>query len=232
MNDAPAARELVLVGSPFDLVLPDVCGRCGSAARGRLDWEKVFPGDSDKGPEVCGARAPFCAECLAQHEREVKRMPPLESFFQCFRSEAMIPAVLSGAATVWLLLKFVPRGYSGDWVSAAVFAALVAFFALISWGSYQAARDATRHHTVPPLTTVTASFGFSQDTSNLFEGGRCRYQLVNDAFYEALREANRDRVWKASGDRALSAANKRISLYVVLGALAAAAVLWDWLGPG
>jgi hypothetical protein len=229
------ARELIFTGSPLELALPDVCARCGTTpAAGRLYWEKVFEHrDSEGGHShhVAGARAPFCRACLAQHEREVKRMSPLEALIQCFRSEMMIPAVLSGGFGLWLLPRVLPKIATADWKDWAIFGGLMGFFGIISFGSGWAAWDATRHHTVPALTAVTRSFGFSREGSKTFEGIRHRYTLTNEAFYRALLEANRDRVWQPSGEQARAAAEKRIVLYVIIGILVAAAVVWGWLHP-
>ena len=224
-------RELVLTGSPFDLALPDVCALCGAPAKGCLSWQRVFETHGDSRNVVASARAPFCPQCLAQHEREVKRMSAFESLLQCFRSEMMIPAVMTSGVGLWLVPKFFPKPAHLDWISVAVFCGLLGFFGLIAWGSFQGAWDATRHLTVPPLTTVTKAFGFSLDASDTFEGERHLYTLENDAFYEALLEANRDRMWKPSGERARAATEKRWMLYIVLGAVAVALLLWDWIGP-
>ena len=75
------------------------------------------------------------------------------------------------------------------------------------------------------------AFGFSLDASDTFEGERHLYTLENDAFYEALLEANRDRMWKPSGERARAATEKRWMLYILLGTAVVALVLWDWFGP-
>jgi hypothetical protein len=222
--------DLVLTGSPLELTLPDICARCGEPAKGRLYWERVFEVyDDGHGHMVEGARAPFCPPCLAQHEREVKRMSWLESFIQCFRSQNMISAVICGSIAVWMIFKFIPKLPGADWLGVAGTCAILAFFGLIAWASYGAARDATRHHTVPPLTAITKSFGFSRDTSELFEGLRYRYTPANERFAEALLAANRDRVWVPSGKTARKAAEKRVVLYVVLGVVAVIAVVWDWL---
>ena len=222
--------DLVLTGSPLELDLPDVCARCGEPAKGRLYWERVFEIYEDgHGRAVEAARAPFCPQCLAQHEREVKRMSSLESLIQCFRSESIIPAVLSGSACVWMIFKFVPKLPHADWIAVAAFCAVFAFFGLIAWGSYVAARDATRHHTVPALTAITESFGFMRITSQTFEGERYRYTPANERFAEALLATNRDRVWIPSGKTARKAAEKRVVLYVVFGVVAMIALVWDWM---
>lgn len=226
----PTVYELVLTGSPFELALPDVCARCGAGAKERLHWERVFEQHNDGHTTVVGAaQAPFCGACPAQHEREVKRMPPIKSVLQCFRSELMIPAVFTGAGTVFMVYAILPKLPRAGLASLAMFSGLIAFFGWISWGSFRGAWDATRHHTVPALTSITKSFGFGLDIADAFEGERHRYTMSNELFCEALRAANENRRWQRSGERAQSAASKRIVLYVLLGVGAVGLLLWDWI---
>lgn len=230
----PAVRELVLTGPPAELHLPDLCARCGVPAKRRLYWEKVFEvHDSESGYShlVIPARAPFCAACIAQHEREVKRMSWVKRLIQCFRSEMIIPAILTGALSAWMLPKFIPKVGHADLLALAVFAGLLGFFGLVTLGCFRAAWLATRHHTVPPLTSITRSFEFTTDISDTFEGERHRYTLANDAFSDALLQANRERVWHPSGKKARAAAERRILLYAAIGICAAVAVLWEWIEP-
>jgi hypothetical protein len=54
---------------------------------------------------------------------------------------------------------------------------------------------------------------------------------VNDAFYEALLAANRERLWQPGSVRARRAEWKRNALFVVVGLVIAVAFLWDWIKP-
>ncbi len=226
----PAVYELVLTGSPFELALPDICAHCGAEAKRRLHWERVIEDYNDgHTTTVVAAHAPFCIACLAQHEREVKRMPTLESILQCFRSEMMIPAVFTGAGTMFFFYVLLPKLPRADLKSLALFGGLIAFFGWISWASFRAAWDATRHHTVPALTTITRSFGFGLNVAATFEGERHRYTLTNERFYEAFQAANENRRWHRSGEQFQAAASKRMLLYVVAGVAMAGVWLWDWM---
>ena len=227
-------RELILTGPPLGLALPDVCARCGEHAAKRLYWEKVVrdqSSDDGNSHHIAGCRAPFCARCLEQHEREIKRMPALMQLLQTFRSQSVIPAVLLGAFGAFLTWKLRPDFLHPDALEMAAFAGVALVFGLLSLLCWKTAWSETRHHCVPPLTTVTGSFHFSGDLSEMFEGERYRYAIVNDAFYEALLAANRDKLWKPTGERARRASWKRKALYVALGITAAILLLWDWIQP-
>jgi len=218
----------------LNLTLPDVCAGCGEFAKRRLYWEK--PGEHyDSGAwyssTVVGMRAPFCVQCLARHESEVTRTNAIKSVLLCFRSQAMIPAVLAGAAAVFAAAKLMPDPLSADRTDALLFVGVVGFFGLISLGSLWAAWRATRWRAVPPLTTVTGSFSFGGDESEMFEGERHRYAVVNEAFYEALLAANRDKVWKPGGARARRAGWTRKVMYAAFGVVVAVVALWEWIEP-
>jgi len=227
-------RELILTGPPLKLALPDVCARCGQPATKRLYWEKVIASyDSDSGysHEVVASRAPFCGPCLEQHEREIRRMPLWKQLLQMFRSRLMFSAVLAGIATTIAAIQLVPNPVTAQWSDVIMFAGITGFFALISLGSLLGAWRSTRAHRVPPLTTIAGSFSFSDDLSEMFEGERHRYVIVNDVFFEALLAANRDKVWKPGSERARRASRLRTALYVAGGVAVAVILLWDWIQP-
>ncbi|MEP7364481.1 MAG: hypothetical protein ABI972_14595 [Acidobacteriota bacterium] len=231
---AAVVRELILTGPPLSLALPDVCARCGQQAGKRLYWDKVVRNHDSEGGDsivIVGSRAPFCGRCLAQHERELRRMPWWKQLLQCFRWELMIPAAFSGAATLFAAIKLLPNPVKADRLDVAVLAGVVGFFGLISIMSLSGAWTNTRHHCVPPVTTITGSFSFGGDISSTFEGERHRYVIVNDVFFEALLAANRDKLWKPGSERARRASWKRNVLYVGLGLGAAVLLLWDWIKP-
>lgn len=228
----PVRSELVLTGPPLRLRLPDICACCGAHGAAPLYWEKVVLVTDSEGRAsrlVEGIRAPFCPQCRATHEREVKRMNPLLSLLQCFRSEVMIGAVLTGGAALFFGWKLLPDLNDDVW-SVAAWVALVAFFGLIAFGCLLAAWRATRWRTVPALTTITSSFQWREETAGLFEGDRYRYTIRHPAFYDALLALNQDRVWKPTGTRARRAAAWRKTLYIALGIAAVLLVFWEYFG--
>jgi hypothetical protein len=227
-------RELILTGSPLALALPDVCARCGQPAPKRLYWDKVIDSyDSDSGytHEVVGARAPFCGRCLERHEREIRRMPVWKQLLQMFRSRLMYSAALAGVAAIVAAIQLIPNPVNAQWSDVVMFAGIVGLFTLISLGSLFGAWRSTRAHRVPPVTAIAGSFSFSEDISEMFEGERHRYVMVNDAFFEALLAANRDKVWKPGSGRARRASWIRKVLYVAAGVGIGVVVLWDWIQP-
>ena len=227
-------RELILTGSPLKLALPDVCARCGQPATKRLSWHKIIAShDSESGyaHKIVASRAPFCGSCLEQHEREVRRMPVWKQLLQMFRSRLMFSAVLAGIAATVAAIQLIPNPLTAHWSDVIMFAGITGFFALISLGSLVGAWRSTRAHRVPPVTTVADSFSFGDDISEMFEGERHRYVIVNDAFFEALLAANRDKVWKPGSKRARRASRIRTALYVAGGAAVAVILLWDWIQP-
>ncbi len=228
-----ASPTLVFTGPPFDLRLPAICARCAAPAQANLTWRKVFEitdSEDTSSYVIVTARAPFCPACIAQHEREVKRITPFGRILLCFRSELILPALFSGGFTLFLAPKLLPN-LLDPWPHNALAAAILGFFALISIGSFRAAWDQTDRRAVPPLTSVTAAFGFSRDISASFEGVRHRYTLANQIFADALLAANQDRTWHRSSPQARLAQRKRTVLYVVLGSVVAIALLWDWMEP-
>jgi hypothetical protein len=239
MTPAPApelppseVRSLVLTGSPLGLRLPEVCARCGGHGATPLYWEKVVMVSDSEGSAsraVEGVRAPFCAECRAAHEREVKRMSPLMSLLQCFRSEVMIGAVLTGGAAAFFGWKLAP-GFGDDVWALVAWLGVVGFFGLIALACAMAAWRATRWRTVPPFTSVTESFTWRDENVDLFEGERHRYLIRNGAFYDALLAMNQDKLWKPGGEQARRAASRRKALYIVFGVAVALAVFWEFFG--
>lgn len=226
-------RELVLTGPPLRLALPDVCARCGSQAAKKLYWQKVIGNDSGEGHsnEVIGSRAPFCARCLEQHEREIRRMPVWKQALQMFRSQSMIPAAITGGMALFIALGMMPNLLTADRTELLVFAGAIGFLSVIALGSLVSAWRNTRHYCVPPLTAITGSFTFGPDESEMFEGERHRYTIVNDVYFEALLSSNRDKIWKPGSARGLRASWMRKILYVLGGVAAAVILLWDWIQP-
>ncbi|MBK7928712.1 MAG: hypothetical protein IPJ98_14825 [Bryobacterales bacterium] len=226
----PVISELVLTGPPLRLRLPGICAYCGAHGAAPLYWEKVVLVTDSEGSAsrlVEGIRAPFCPRCRATHEREVKRMSPFLNLLQCFRSEVMIGAVLTGGAALFFGWKLLPVLNDDVW-SVAAWVALVAFFGLIALGCLLAAWRATRWRTVPALTSITSSLQWREETAGLFEGDRYRYTIRHPAFYDALLALNQDRVWKPAGTRARRAAVWRKGLYIALGIAAVLVIFWEY----
>jgi hypothetical protein len=222
------STSLVFTGPPLELRLPSICAHCATPAPGHIVWRKVFEDRDDESTSytILAARAPFCPACIARHERELKRFTPLDRLLLCLRSGLIIPALCSGGLTLWLTPKFLP-GVFGSWPGNALSAAVPGLFSLIALGSFLAAWRDSERHAVPPLTSITASFGFSRDIAGTFEGVRHRYTLANPDFAAALLAANEDKTWRRTGPKAQSASRKRMALYVIFGIAVAATFVWD-----
>lgn len=143
----------------------------------------------------------------------------------CFRSWMIIPA-LGGAVVSAIFALQALRGGS----SAVFAAAAAAVFGAIGLAGLAAAWRDTRRLAIPPPTSVSGAFDFSDDISNLFESPRRRYFFHNAAFAQAFAAVNQSRRWNPAGASATRARLLRRALLVLLILACAAALLWERFG--
>ena len=228
MQTGLGPRVLELTGEPSALVYPPLCANCGLGADSRIKIERVFKREDSEDATtyvVTAAPVPFCPSCQYQHDQEAKKVTAVDRILATFRSFLMIPALCAAFAFLFFLPNFVKEAAEGDLGAQSIWGGVCLFFLLISLGSFRAAWQASRRYVVVPPTSITRSFLFTDDVSELFEGRRHRYTLTNAAFAEAFAQANQNRAWVRSGSRAQNARLVRWVLFglVILVGLALAA---------
>lgn len=146
----------------------------------------------------------------------------------CLREPIIIAGFGAGSFVLILSRLFLRELLQLSLVGVAISGAVLAFFAWIARGSFQAAYDQSHRHAVIPQTAVTAAFDFSDDHAQMFEGERRNYRLANPSFAAAFRELNQDRVWNPRSPKARAAARKRRWVLGLGIAGLAAFAIWSW----
>lgn len=231
--DSP--RVLELTGVPAALAMPEICANCGAAAGERVPVRKTFlrtPSDDPSYHVISGALVPFCGDCRRRHLAEVKSVPLLSRILMCFHSGSMIAAVFNAAAAVFCLVTLLPKMLSGDLADLFFFGGLTGFFAMVSYFMAKSAWNQTEHRAVPPLTSITSAFDFSDDRSDVFDAQRYVYTLRHAGFAEAFGALNQERVWKPKSREAKRASRWRsivIAAFVIYVAVMIGWEFIDWL---
>jgi hypothetical protein len=190
---APHAHRLELGGAPSDFVWPDLCPACGGAARDRLDVRKVFVrrsrGHGGRTRHVIACvTVPFCEKCVDRHHAEAHAMSPLRRGLTYVQSFLLIPAV--GAGYMASVTLPAARGASLDQPAGLWAWGLVAFFAGISVMSLVAMWQGTKRFRVPPQTSVTRAFDYSDELGSMVEGRRRVYTIQDGGFAERFASIN------------------------------------------
>jgi hypothetical protein len=202
-----------LTGPLGSAALPPLCASCGSAAGQRLQVEKVFRRkagtDVPATYVVSSVSVPFCGGCVARHQAESPPKPVTVRALTLLRSVLMIPAVSFALITLWLLPRFFDNG-------GLLFGGILLAFALLSVACLRAAWAQTHRYRVAELSSVTGSFDFTDDLSELFERERHNYLLRNPTFAEAFNAANADQVWDPASPGARRADRARSGLLIAV----------------
>ena len=209
---------VTLNGRPSQLAMPGCCANCGSPAGSLLRIEKVFRRDAvDEGANyvVGAAQVPFCRLCIARHRAEVVTVSPPQRMLLCFRQPIIISALSMGAMALFLAPQALEAVLGGNGVGG-LFLGIVLLFGLIAAASGYAAFQLSRRHAVVPPTSVTSAFDYTDDQSELFDGGRRTYRLRNPTFAEAFGYANERRRWDPRGARAAAGHRGRIALIILI----------------
>jgi hypothetical protein len=230
-------RELVanpyryeLNAAPGALELPSLCARCAALATDRLTFAKVFRLGTRQGHiryEVLHATIPCCPACQAQHLAEAPPRSAWSKLATMILSEAFLVALFPGAVGAFLLWLAVHGFGSGARDRGSMLASVGALFALLAVVMASRARSTTVRRRVPPLTSVTRAFDFSNNVAALFEPPRYVYALANEKFARAFIAANGERAWDPKGPTAERAARKRSIYAILVWTLIAAWVLWE-----
>jgi hypothetical protein len=198
------SKSVEIAGVPKDLEFPPMCANCGNATSESLDVAKVFRRVSDDGPDSFAlerAMVPFCPPCIMQHDNEVRKVSPSERLWMtCRGREALgVPAF----AVLGLLML-----YAEGRRPHPIFLGLAALFGCLAWYSYRTAYRDSERFAIPPLTSVTSAFDFTDTRARLFEREHRTLILRNDTFADSLIARNPTRLWTAD-DQAKSQAGWR-----------------------
>lgn len=231
---APHAHRVTLTARRgVGLRFPALCPACGGPAAGELPVRKVFARHHDESPTtyvVQRIAVPFCAPCIARHRAEEETQTRAEQLRRALLSEMGFAALFPGAAALFVWAKLaLPAVARGDAVEIAVFGGVGALFALISLACARAAWHRTARERVPPQTSVTRAFDYSDDLSDTFDDPRFVYAIHDPTFFHEFRTRNAELAWDPASPRARSAARKRTLLYVAVGTALLLVAGWDYL---
>jgi hypothetical protein len=218
-------HRMTLVHGGAGLAYPALCPNCGETASKRIDVQKVFERYSD-GYEYVTATigVPYCDRCIAEHRRELRTLGWPQRLVVSLVTQSTIGALCFGVAALAFLpaaLRDLTRPSFPILVLVVSCCALIAYWFLAqSWSS-------TAHRRVPPQTSITRTFDFSDSHAEAFDAPRATYSIRNAAFAEAFMALNRDRVWNPEAPTAQRAARSRKLIYGLALAGLAARLLWD-----
>ncbi len=192
------AHRVELTGKLRSLAFPDICPSCGAAARERVRVRKVFRRTSRHRPTryfIAEARVPFCPACIARHESEVERMSAPRRLLTALVSFEALGALTCGGFALFVALKILSPMGEGDPLGVPILG-LMLLFATVALVQARLAWTRTERFAIPPQTSVTRAFDFSDDVSDVLDSEQRRVYAIRDpAFAEAFATLNRDRVW-------------------------------------
>jgi len=220
-------HRVQLVHDAAGLVYPALCPNCGNPASRKLEVPKVFRrtySDAPTSYSVESVVAPYCNRCIAHHEHEERKL----SWPQRLAVSLASGLTISAFGSVFMASVFLPDALREltrpgfPWLLV-----VVAFFALLAYGSLAAAWQQTAHRRVPPQTSITRAFDFSESHAELFDEPRSTYSIRNREFAAAFTALNRERIWNPHSPKARRAAQSRKLAYGAAFGVLAAFFLWD-----
>ncbi len=153
---------------------------------------------------------------------------PRRALTALFSVEAL-GALSCGGFALFVALKILSPMGQGEPLFAPVLGGVL-LFAAVALIQARLAWTRTERFAIPPQTSVTRAFDFSDDVSDVFDAKQRRVYAIRDpAFAEAFTALNRDRVWTPDPKAERSERRLAIALAAFL-ALAALAglVLNTW----
>jgi hypothetical protein len=219
-----APRSAELAGPLDELEFPPMCANCGNATSESLDVAKVFRHVDNSGQSapdtyaIARAMVPFCPPCTARHHSEVRQIAPFQRFLLTLRARSMLSALGFGPITL-LIVYMALRNAS----ATLLLCGLAALFGVLTWACIRAAYRETEHLAIPPPTSITSAFDFTDDHAKLFEREHRTVTLRNPAFADAFLARNTTHVWNPEDPANRKAAKAgNLLLYVLM----AAFLLW------
>lgn len=136
-----ATHRVQLTGALSAVRFPSLCARCGAPPAGTLPLAKLFRRTYSESPTthlVDQTDVPFCAPCLATHERERRPVDPrvLRGLRNGWLLKSLVYAVPI-AVSLFFVKELVPDAVraaaAGNHVRALGLAGFAAFFGLLLW---------------------------------------------------------------------------------------------------
>jgi hypothetical protein len=226
-----SAHRFELVGPLEDLEFPELCPACGARSTGALDIRKVFlkAEGGDRRRVLAKVRVPFCASCIALHERETRLQPRVRAYRFPKLYDFALVSIWLAIGVLFLYLAVIVSGGGGT-----VLALILTYMGIASLAFWAVAtRNACRvpwYERVPPQTSVTSAFDFGDATSEALEYSRRRYAIRDASFAERFSALNAERLpplRKRARERW-----KAILILTVLLAIMAAVLIWGGYIPG
>jgi len=190
------------------LEYPPMCANCGAATSESLEVAKVFRRVTE-GPDappdtfvVERANVPFCQTCMARHESEVHKISPRERFWMTCRGREALGVPGYGALGLLVLFAWARSPNS-------ILLGVAALFGLLVWYSYRTAYRTSEHLAIPPPTSVTSAFDFSDTLGRHSHREHRTLILRNNYFADALAARNPDRLWTPEDEEKLQSSGWR-----------------------
>jgi hypothetical protein len=216
-----------LVGPLEGLSFPPLCAACGAKATQALDIPKWFLRryeERDDEHVYAEARVPFCARCVELHDRERAQQRQVPAYRYPGIVDHFLPAMW--LAIGLFMFSVGARAVGNGPLVVLVVGALGLFFLLLGIGVLVGAWRVPWYERVPPQTSVTRAFDYTDDESDVFEPPRRRYYIANPEFAAQFEALNQNRQWDPRGLAARRAKWKWAVTIVVLILLLIALMIW------
>lgn len=223
-NLMPHAHRMTLGGSPSTLTFPPLCPNCGKPATRRIRCTKVFYsfGSHTTNYELSSADVPFCDACIARHEaQDLAPTSGSNLLARVISAGSLIPVLVVGALA--LAGAHVAGLTTADDGGVRLFLVLLGLPA--GMGALLHARGVARRARVPPQSSVTEAFDFSDDVREGFEPHRFVCTIRDGGFAQAFAALNRERLWQADSPKAQAQRRSSNRKFLLLVAVIAVFVL-------
>jgi hypothetical protein len=176
-----------------------MCANCATATSEFLDVAKVFrhvATGPDANPDsfvVEHAAVPFCQTCIERHESEVRKVSAAERFWMTCRGREALGVPGYGVLALLMLYAYARR-------PSAIVLGLGALFGLLVWYSYRTAYRSSEHLAIPPATSITTAFDFTDVHARQSNREHRTLILRNDLFADNLAARNATRLWTADDE--------------------------------
>jgi hypothetical protein len=221
---APHPHSLRLWGSPGGVNFPPLCPNCGATATQRITYSKVFrrvlDSESPNSYVIASASVPFCDPCIAQHRADT----PTPNFWSTLLSSFggggdMIGAVVLGLAAAFTGYNAIAELLHLRLLNFALLSMLTLVIGLFARGQYRFAWQDTEYLRVPPQTSVTLAFDFSDSTGGAFESVRFLCTMRDAGFAAAFKQLNRENEYRPGSAEAVAdqrAARRKFTFWAIV----------------
>jgi hypothetical protein len=227
---APHAHRCELYAPPDALRFPPICAHCGGAAAERLSVAKVFR-------RICRAELtrfevlrvamPCCPACQALHRAQTPPLARASELATMLFTGEFAAALSSGAIALFLLWLAVDDIASDAVGRAVIWITLAAIFAVFALAAARRTQASTERFRVPPQTSVSKAFDFSNNIADAFDRPRHVYAMRDRNFAAQFIAANHNAIWDPAQPSAQRAANLRRVVTIIAVLVMVAFVAWQ-----